>query len=53
MKDQLTIGPQEGNNVMQTIQTIVDAFTMMVNDRVQYKRFDESLTKGVLQRCHY
>ncbi len=32
------------------IQTIVDAFTMMVNDRVQYKRFDESLTKGVLQK---
>ncbi len=33
----------------ETIQTVVDAFTLMVNDRVQYKRFDESLTKGVLQ----
>ncbi len=33
----------------ETIQTVVDAFTMMVNDRVQYKRFNESLTKGVLQ----
>ncbi len=32
-----------------TIQAVVDAFTMMVKDRVQYTRFDESLTKGVLQ----
>ncbi len=32
-----------------SIQAVVDAFTMMVKDRIQYKRFDESLTKGVLQ----
>ncbi len=33
----------------ETIQTVVDAFSRMINHRTQYKRFDEALTKGVLQ----
>ena len=30
--------------------TVVEAFTSMVQNRTQYPRFDEALTKGVLQK---
>lgn len=33
-----------------TIRTVVDAFSQMVKDRNQYKRFDEALTKAVLNK---
>ncbi len=42
-------GPFGEKQREETIQTIVDAFDIMVKDRSQFKRFDESLTKGVLQ----
>lgn len=31
------------------VQTVVDAFTYMMQHRIDYPRFDESLTKGALQ----
>ena len=34
----------------ETIQTVVDAFTLMVKNRSQHKRFDESLSKDALQK---
>jgi hypothetical protein len=36
--------------VDETIQTVVDALSEMVTHRTQYPRFDETLTKGVLQK---
>ena len=36
--------------VDETIQTVVDAFSLMVNHRTQYPRFDEALTKSMLQK---
>jgi hypothetical protein len=34
----------------ETIQTVIDAFSVMVKHRTTYKRFDEALTKDVLQK---
>ena len=34
----------------ETIQTVVDAFTLMVKDRSQHKRFNESLSKNALKK---
>ena len=36
--------------VDETVQTVVNAFSEMVKQRTQYKRFDEALTKGALQK---
>ena len=38
------------SQVNDVLQTVIDAFSMMVNQRSQYTRFDEALTKGVLQK---
>ena len=38
------------SQVDETIQTVINAFSEMVTHRVQYKRFDEALTKGALQK---
>ncbi len=44
---------REGSSIAEvdeTIQTVVDALSQMAKDRTQYQRFDEALTKGVLQK---
>lgn len=38
------------SQVNDTLQTVINAFSMMVNQRAQYRRFNEALTKGVLQK---
>ncbi len=38
------------SQVDETIQTVINAFSEMVAHRVQYKRFDEALTKRALQK---
>lgn len=36
--------------VDETIQTVIDALTVMVSHRADYQRFDETLAKGVLRK---
>ena len=37
-------------HALEAIHTVVDALSQMVQHRTQYKRFDEALTKDLLQK---